>query len=420
MSLLDPVDTSGAVSIERVSLTSYRGQTVDVIGLFQKLHIYEDIFANNISGTLTILDATNFVSLFPVIGQETLTIEYTAVGAQSKYLELAVYKVSKVPTSQNASIVELHFVSKEAYANFSTIVSKAFKGTHAEIAKAVFEEYLPFNRPLEIEQSKHQTHVVSPKWNPIYLLNWLAARSIPATGTTPSYFFYETIEGFKFVSLESKFRKNSPIGIWRRQVPNASQSANSQEKDKVAYNTATIQDYRVIESFDFLSSQSKGMLTSEMYIVDSISNGYKKVTFNYLDEFKNSSHLNESPLSVGTSSFGLSYNNPGQVRVVYDNSKAFSSCLNTNRYEDWTQSRMSFIQQLNGLRLWLKVAGQGVVKVGDVVSLEFPLNSIENMLDPVLSGNYVVTAIHHEISLTDHDMTVEVCKDSIKSIPMYI
>jgi hypothetical protein len=411
---------SGSVKYSRIELTSHTGDVADIQHITQQVDLYEDLFANHLSGSITILDATGFSSMFPVIGQETLLMQYRVVGADLKELRLAVYKVERVQSTQNADLVKMHFVSQEAYIGLTTVISKSFKGSAASIVKTVFDDYIGTGKPMNIENSKFPINVIAPKWNPFYFINWLAGRAIPADGKTPSFFFYETISGFNFVSLESKFKTPSK-GVWRKQLPNASQSANSPDFDKLSYNTTTIHSYELLEAFDFITSQLHGMIGSEMYVVDSLSNGYRKITFDYLEEFKKSKHLNESPISVRTTSFGHTFNSPGITRIAHDSSRAFTGLDTANKYEEWVLPRISFMQQLNGQRLQIEVAGNGVVEVGDVVTIFIPLvassETLEPRPDPILSGNYIITAIHHVMGLTTHEMIVELCKESTITIP---
>jgi hypothetical protein len=229
----------------------------------------------------------------------------------------------------------------------------------------------------------------------------------------PSFYFYETTKGYNFIALESLF-SNSPAVSWKKQLENASQSENSWTKDRIEYNSATIEEYELLESNDFLYNQTNGMYSSEMYIVDYYSNGFKKVTFDYLNEFKKSKHLNPHPLITSReSSFGYRNETPGLTRTVFDNTKAYAT--DVNKYADWVLKRISFSEQLNGQRMKIVVPGNGTVKVGDIAALSFPL--VHGIDDPIISGKYIISAIHHKFELTKHTIIAEVCKDSTLPIP---
>jgi len=360
--------------------------------------------------------------MFPVIGQETLELVYDVTFAPTKQLRFVVYKVERVNSLPGAEYVKLHFTSIESYVNITTVISKSFKGNASGIINQIWKDHIGTGKPFDIEPTRNNVQFISPNWNPFFLINWLAGRSISTNGKMPAYMFYESMLGFNFVSLESKFTQKS-VGTWKKQLPNASQSANSTDRDKESYNTSTILDYQVIEAFDFLDAQMHGMVGSELYIVDSLSNGYRKVTYDYLSEFGKTKHLNPQPLTVRDSSFGYRYETPGITRVVNNSSKAFASVTDTNRYEDWTLQRISFMQQLSGVRLKLDVAGNGVAGIGDVVDINIPLRAtsetVEARLDPILSGKYLITAIHHTFNITSHKMTVEVSKESVMEVPHY-
>jgi len=416
---LDNIDKVGQYQYRKVLLTSSRGETVDIATMVEGFNIYEDIYSNTMSGSMVILDASGLMATLPIIGQEVLTVEYELIGSPIIKLQFVVFKVERKNRVHNAEMLQLHLVSQEAYVSTSSVISRAYKGNNSSIVADVFTRYLGSKRKLLLEKTKGENHCICPKWNPFYFINWLAARSIPEQGSLPSYLFYENVEGFNFVSLESLF-KQKEVYIWKHQMENAYASENAWTHDKIQYNLATILKYNVLESNDFIMSQMEGMMNTEMYVVDYKSNGFKKVYFDYLTTFKKSAHLNSHPLITERATpFGYKYDSPGQTRVVYDNTAAHE--MDTNRYSEWVLQRMSFMQQLSGQRIQLDVAGQGMVKVGDVVKLEFPLLATaqtgKDMLDPLISGRYLITALHHNFSPTTHSMSVECCKDSTLPLP---
>ena len=66
----------GDVVIDEITLRSYTGFNLNLKGIFQNFMVYEDIFSNCMSGSITLIDSMNLIKHFPIIGAETLTIRY--------------------------------------------------------------------------------------------------------------------------------------------------------------------------------------------------------------------------------------------------------------------------------------------------------------------------------------------------------
>ena len=63
--------------LKRMEITSPSGGQVDVMGIFVSMKIYEDLFSNTMSCTLTFQDTNNIARLLPIIGQrEELVVEF--------------------------------------------------------------------------------------------------------------------------------------------------------------------------------------------------------------------------------------------------------------------------------------------------------------------------------------------------------
>ena len=58
--------------IRKLSISSENGDDIDIRMMFLQFHVYEDIYANNISGVVIIQDGVNLISNLPINGREKL------------------------------------------------------------------------------------------------------------------------------------------------------------------------------------------------------------------------------------------------------------------------------------------------------------------------------------------------------------
>ena len=75
--------------------------------------------------------------------------------------------------------------------------------------------------------------------------------------------------------------------------------------------------------------------------------------------------------------------------------------------------------ELNQIKLKIDVHGRTDVELASMMYLIYPKSGIKDesnknelLQDPYYSGLYIITAIHHQISLSNHKMTMEIVKDS--------
>jgi hypothetical protein len=77
--------------------------------------------------------------------------------------------------------------------------------------------------------------------------------------------------------------------------------------------------------------------------------------------------------------------------------------------------------ELSGMKIEVEVPGRTDIEVGLLVNFLYPKNIdknsqdlLEDVLDPYMSGLYMITAIRHEFVLNKHIMYLELVKDSYK------
>lgn len=154
MTLANTVESSGEMSfkpgdviIDEISLVSYTGFKMNLKGVFQNFVIYEDIFSDAMTGSLTIIDSYNLVKNFPIIGAEVLVVSFRTplYTATPKRLVFRTYNISLLTeTAQEATqLVKVEFVSHKAIKNIQTKVSKSFVNQSvSKMVENIYNEYL--------------------------------------------------------------------------------------------------------------------------------------------------------------------------------------------------------------------------------------------------------------------------------------
>jgi hypothetical protein len=125
----------------------------------------------------------------------------------------------------------------------------------------------------------------------------------------------------------------------------------------------------------------------------------------------------------GTKYFNLYPENvpqdPNTFRRVKNKSASLWNNYTDPNYENWVQMRNSLLYEAQTSRFVIEVYGRTDIEVGKIIQCNIPKSiafggEITNnqMLDPLLSGKYLITHIRHEFTLGQHNMLMEIMKDS--------
>jgi hypothetical protein len=93
--------------------------------------------------------------------------------------------------------------------------------------------------------------------------------------------------------------------------------------------------------------------------------------------------------------------------------------------EKFIGQRNSLLMDINTLKMTIEVPGRTDCEVGKIVEFFYPSVDIKNskttqedektLWDPLISGFYLITALHHKITPFQHSMFLEISKDSYKN-----
>ena len=77
--------------------------------------------------------------------------------------------------------------------------------------------------------------------------------------------------------------------------------------------------------------------------------------------------------------------------------------------------------ELSNFKLNISIPGRTDVEAGGIINLKFPdvrppsdADKSAGKYDDRYSGNYLITAIRHKITILRHTMTLEIVKDSLE------
>jgi len=428
----------GDFVLHDILLSSPLNNDLSLVEIMDEINIYESLFKDTLSGNIAITDTNNLLVEYPIVGHEIITFVFdNPLLTDSTPIEkrFRVYGITQYTTvSEDVAGYMINFVSEEFITSSSMKISKSYLGQNiSDMVESIFDDYLDTDKTLVVEKTRNLHDVIIPNWSPLHSMNWLASRGISEDHDGANYFFFETLDGFNFVSLEKliddvrKDKFTYPNGtkmVYRYGMKNVGESLSG-----VAH---TIADrYDVDSSFNVLRNLSRGMYGSKLITHDIVKREYKKYDFDYKETYDNYIHSEENNTTNITSenqqSTMLMSETVDDFIEKYDSHQLMIpihyqmyggipvSNRDTSHHEKSVQIRTSQLQQLNSYKLILNVPGDPNRRTGDLVYFECPTVGAtmgEITEDKLYSGNYVVLAVRNIFGRGVYETVLELVKDS--------
>ena len=331
----------GDFELLKLTLTSpnAKAKFIDIRPAWSDLNIYEDIFANCLTGNIQITDGVGLMETVPIIGEETINIHVRTkgitrerenssrttgpfLGSESEgiiNLKFRVYKLSDIVKLNEGLITyTLHFISEEYIINLKSKVQKVCRDPGSlepiristminSLYKQFFKRGRPKAKKIFVEPTKNPTDLVIPNYSPFKAFNFLASRAVSAGqhAAGSSFVFYETVKGFFFVSLETLMSGGgtgyssvegeigSPLELtYTAPEQPVKETYVVQPKDlkskkddmlNVAAEMTAVDSYHFTSNFDVIENLSTGMYSNRLLTHDIIRMKYETLDFNYLN-----------------------------------------------------------------------------------------------------------------------------------------
>lgn len=437
------IQTAGDVNVKEVIVIKDNGEELNLGQLVGEINIFEDMFKNGLYGNIMLIDAGNFITKFPIIGNE-----YIRLLIETPSLPQRIYKTFKVYSITNRAMIQdtgtqsyiLHFCSTELFIDMLVPVYSHYRGSVSEIVQQIYKERLAIPRttgdesdatPLVIVgETDNEISFTSPGWHATHCINWLAARTLPRGLKSPSYLFYETTQAFYFANVEAIIdiaRTDKQIYREYAYVANnmTGGAPNEAYRKDVEKEYSKIEELEVVETFNAFKNANNGYYANRLITLDIITKKYEIIDYDHVSNYTDYKHLEDISSSGSRAPFEqTALRGPSSLTQFYPKHEKLYSDLETNANDiiDKTMPRrVSTINELGNFKIVITVPGRCDAEVGAIVYLSYPDASPRDQSDkakrgedPLYSGFYLVTAIRHKINLVKHMMIMELVKDSYR------
>jgi hypothetical protein len=439
---------AGEVRIEQLKLINSSDEVIDLTEFIVELNIYEDIFKNYLHGDMVITDSRNIIDKFNIHGEEFLNVKLrTPSFPDSQVIEktFRVYKLTDrtIVRDKNTQNFILHFISVEFFYDVNLPLFAPFEGTVTDVAGKIFTDFLATSRnfnisasdntikenPKETEliiinESSNKVKFISPGWSPLKCINWLASKAIPKDGVAKNFIFFESNKNFYIGTLENLFRDaHENKNYFGRYLISASNVRDDKKSQNVNREMFLAKDVEMIETTDYIKNYTSGYLGNRLIYLDVFNKDYQLIdydhTVNYEKQFHSSGKGTEAKPVFNRDTFK---NFATNISFYPKNPKLFDNYQDNinEKMGEIHGNRLSSMLELTNIKMNMTVPGRTDAEVGRIIYFEYPSlgakdesDTGSSAQDKLYSGYYLISAIHHRVTKMEHEMIMEVIKDSL-------
>lgn len=406
----------GAIKIDNIVIINHKGEGVNVKNIMISLSLHEDISSPFITGKLYLSDANSLFEKLPFIGEEMLIVDMETPGFDTIPLckrshTFHIYKIEgNEPVAIKNNVLGLCFASIEAFTDVNTRISKTFKGNITSVAKNIInnEPGLKSFKDAVVELTSNNIVYTSNYWTPSQNLYYLTSKALNSD-SEPNYVFFENNEGFVFASLNSMY--GAPTSMYFR---NDQKTRKPNEPSNINEDYMTVLDISTPVFLDYFQRVTSGYYGSALYNYDIVTKRLNYRNFITSTDVK-SNRLNQNSAfdeqrlqfkPEAALTLGISH------KSLYDTSVTLPV--------DTFSRRMALLSNLSSHVTNIQVFGRLDYSVGRTIELLSYKNdetsekdTDEELIDKVLSGKYLITALNHMITRESHLCNMEISKDSV-------
>jgi hypothetical protein len=212
-------------------------RSVDITAGSVNIDYYEDVFSPTVTAKIRVINTGNTVvspkskdaqkqSIYnglPLRGGERVALKIAGNSTTNPGLDfltdnkdyLYVSSISDAVIENNRESFTLHLVSREAITNETTRVYGKYPTSLPihESASSIISNILRTDKSITADKTSNTYGFIGNMRKPFTVLTWLASKGVPsvsenqnssinAQGGTAGFFFYQTVDGFQFRSID--------------------------------------------------------------------------------------------------------------------------------------------------------------------------------------------------------------------------
>jgi len=420
----------GEIEIDKFEITNYTRSKANSVGLSQitpEFSYYESIFSPTISADVIIEDATNLLNDLPVIGDEDIELSFhNKRNPDFIDVDLRSYRIGeRVRKNERTIVYAIYCSSQRGVRNPKTEILSSFTGKLSDTIRKNFKNFV------EIEPTKSDFRYIATGETFFDTMRIFCREAQSEENPSSTYLFYETSDGYHFVTLESLFAKETSKAYYYT-LSNIERNTDSIDQDQI------ISKMEFITGNDLISGMEKGLYGNTTSGIDPLRKVFNSTEFDYFaDGFSKTKHISTIPSRLQSNIRGVTGGSSFAQNSQIANEKYFVTDLNdiadikyikdfdstTNLYGRrrhlFSGLETSLFAQAEVNTVRIAVPGDSSRHAGDVIEIYMPepaqSEDALSQYDKYLAGRFLVKNVRHILQVNKEYVTIMECvKDSLE------
>ena len=425
---MDTLRNENDYVLNYIKLVDWKGNEYDFTNHYVEFTYEESIYSSP-HGSMVVIDAVDYPTLLPIIGEERVKASFTRPDEKNPgtllpnlAFDLSVYSMHSKQqdgASLKRQVYTLAYIAEPVHKNTSVRIFKAYKGKiYSDMVKEIYDTHISMGKPIEIEPTLHEMDYIINNERPYTAIKKINKRSISAEDNGSLYTFYEDRDSFHFVTFSKMFQR--PVTTFIKYEPrNISTTAEG-----IARSITKVAQMQQGDTFDILSSALSGEGASHLLSINPIRRKMIEKDFDLKTEFDKFKHIDRHKRwSDKNKMFVTPKSNPKMIisNIGNDTAEYISSHEPGSKpffYEEYKLHRNSQNLQILKQIVRVTLSGDPRVKAGDILEFALPEHlgktSIDEpeQLDRYLQGKYLIAAVAHIIKPGSYMIHLELLKDT--------
>lgn len=390
---------NGDVKITKIALSNKNlNASVSILDQCVSFDVFEDMSKPTMFATFEMFDSIGLLSTFPIIGEETVEVEFATPGLQPTSVKFRCYEVANVVRAENGKMMNyiMKCVSEEHLRNGSNVVAQSFNQPLSKTVVDILSQYLKTTKDVIVDDTRGTQNIVMPRLTPLQSIDFCRRRSTSVKYSSSSYVFFENQKGFAFKTVEGLIEDGLPT-IGSRTFNFIDNSTIDKESQQLS--NRRVIDYQNITNVDTVRNINNGLHYAVTDTFDLLEKKFSTTSFKLSEHYSKFLTTNKDDQITNTSRFvdDFASATPRRFFVPVDKSRP------EQFIENMLPARNAYVLLLNQNTTRIKINGDSGLKVGDVITLNAPEQSGttgKRTDDKIITGNYMIVRLRHMVKNT--------------------
>jgi hypothetical protein len=372
--------TPGDVQINSCLINSPRG-SLDLTQSFLSARVYESIFTQNNICEIDVFDTDDAISQLPILGDETINFSFNPPGLTPANYTFALDKAELVDITgtQKGKQYTLHGVGQETLQSKANYIQKSYNTDIASIVSDIHTTFLKATTELITEATDGIQKLIIPNMKPFDAIDMIRRRAVSSANPSSTFLYFENLQGHNFKTIEG--------------MANAGSVKTFVHGDGVGHSI-------FVNTYDNIISYEVPQIVSSTQRIAMGGLNQQVATYDHRTRQYVSNPVQLALGAMNSGAFKAAYGaTAGLFSMI-----PFDSLVNPTNIPTSTPQQMAYLSNVMQCYINLKVNGDPTVMAGSTITLNIPealTTTGTQQLDPLISGNYLVSGINRNIGPVD-------------------